>query len=577
MKKISLRGLRSRLAAKRPTLAGIRGSFGTIQSKNGLFSAGMIALVVAIVIVFNLAVGYLPSNLLEIDLSSSGIYTVTDTSVDYLAALDTDVELIVVAENGDVDSRITRFLDRYVALSDHLSMRTVDPVTSPSVLTDYETEQNTIVVRCEETGRQEIVYFDDILVMDYYSYMMYGYADYTEFDAEGQLTSAIDYVVSAVDHTVYTTTGHGEMELGSLVVEQLERSHFTTSSVNLTTDGGIPEDCDLLVINQPTSDLSVDELEMVRAYLAAGGQVSVILDSEQFEHPHLTELMEEYGLVEVDGYIADAENYYWYQNSGSYYIFFPELDTSTDAADGVAEDAYVMVGYDLVNGMISPVLGLTEGTPARDTITVTPFLTTSENGMAVVDEENITTGQYLIGVTASEEIAVEEDEDETSEATAEDEASAEDAAADETAADEAGAAETSSEETAADETSTDETSTDETSTDEAESEDTDSEDTDSEEEEEAETVTARLTVITADTLLDDTLNSNYSLANIQAFLNTVTAGFEDVENISIEPKSLSTTYNTINNAGMLGLIVVAVIPLGILIVGVVRWMRRRKL
>ena len=560
MKKISLRGLRSRLAAKRPTLAGIRGSFGTIQSKNGLFSAGMIALVVAIVIVFNLAVGYLPSNLLEIDPSSSGIYTVTDTSVDYLAALDTDVELIVVAENGDVDSRITRFLDRYVALSDHLSMRTVDPVTSPSVLTDYETEQNTIVVRCEETGRQEIVYFDDILVMDYYSYMMYGYADYTEFDAEGQLTSAIDYVVSAVDHTVYTTTGHGEMELGSLVVEQLERSHFTTSSVNLTTDGGIPEDCDLLVINQPTSDLSVDELEMVRAYLAAGGQVSVILDSEQFEHPHLTELMEEYGLVEVDGYIADAENYYWYQNSGSYYIFFPELDTSTDAADGVAEDAYVMVGYDLVNGMISPVLGLTEGTPARDTITVTPFLTTSENGMAVVDEENITTGQYLIGVTASEEITVEEDE--TSEATAENEASAEDAAADETAADEAGAAETSSEETAADETSTDEA---------------DSEDTDSEEEEEAETVTARLTVITADTLLDDTLNSNYSLANIQVFLNTVTAGFEDVENISIEPKSLSTTYNTINNAGMLGLIVVAVIPLGILIVGVVRWMRRRKL
>lgn len=565
MKKISLRGLRSRLAARRPTLAGIKGSFGTIQSKNGLFSAGMIALVVAIVIVFNLAVGYLPSNLLEVDLSSSGIYTVTDTSVDYLAALDTDVELIVVAENGDVDSRITRFLERYVALSDYLSMRTVDPVTSPSVLTDYETEQNTIVVRCEETGRQEIVYFDDILVMDYYSYMMYGYADYTEFDAEGQLTSAIDYVVSAVDHTVYTTTGHGEMELGSLVVEQLERSHFTTSSVNLTTDGGIPEDCDLLVINQPTSDLSVDELEMVRAYLAAGGQVSVILDSEQFEHPHLTELMEEYGLVEVDGYIADAENYYWYQNSGSYYIFFPELDTSTDAADGVAEDAYVMVGYDLVNGMISPVLGLTEGTPARDTITVTPFLTTSENGMAVVDEENITTGQYLIGVTASEEIAVEEDEDETADTadTAEDEASAEDAAADETAADEAGAAETSSEETAADETSADE----------AESEDTDSE----EEEEEAETVTARLTVITADTLLDDTLNSNYSLANIQVFLNTVTAGFEDVENISIEPKSLSTTYNTINNAGMLGLIVVAVIPLGILIVGVVRWMRRRKL
>ncbi len=526
MKKFSLRGLAGRLGAKRPTLAGVKGSFATIQSKNGLFSAGMIALVVAIVIVFNLAVGYLPSNLREADLSSSGIYTVTDTSVDYLAALETDVELIVVAQSDSVDSRITRFLDRYAALSDHLSLRYADPVTNPSVLTQYETEADTIVVSCAETGRQETVYLDDILVLDYYSYMMYGYADYTEFDAEGQLTSAIDYVVSAVDHTVYTTTGHGEMELGSLVVEQLERSHFTTSSVNLTTDGGIPEDCDLLVINQPTSDLSVDELEMVRAYLAAGGQVSVILDSEQFEHPHLTELMEEYGLVEVDGYIADAENYYWYQNSGSYYIFFPELDTSTDAADGVAEDAYVMVGYDLVNGMISPVLGLTEGTPARDTITVTPFLTTSESGMAVVNEDDYTTGEYLIGVTASEAIAVET-EDETPAETAETETS-------------------------------------------------DGEET-GEEEEEAETITARLTVITADTLLDDTLNSSYSLANVQVFVNTVTAGFEDVENISIEAKSLETTYNTISNAGVLGLVVVVLLPLSILIVGVVHWMRRRKL
>ncbi len=42
--------------------------------------------------------------------------------------------------------------------------------------------------------------------------------------------------------------------------------------------------------------------------------------------------------------------------------------------------------------------------PTRDTITVQPFLTTTENGYAVLDADNMTQGTYVVGAVATEEI-----------------------------------------------------------------------------------------------------------------------------------------------------------------------------
>ena len=73
----------------------------------------------------------------------------------------------------------------------------------PSALTDYDTTENTIVVSCEDTGKTTTVSFDDILVLDEYSYYYYGTESYTEFDGEGQLTGAVNYNVTDIyDHTI---------------------------------------------------------------------------------------------------------------------------------------------------------------------------------------------------------------------------------------------------------------------------------------------------------------------------------------------------------------------------------------
>ena len=88
---------------------------------------------------------------------------------------------------------------------------------------------------------------------------------------------------------------------------------------------------------------------------------------------------------------------------------------------------------------------------------------------------------------------------------------------------------------------------------------------------------ARFTVITADTLIDPQVTEAFStLENLTLFTNAVSANFEDMENVAIEPKSLEVTYNTMRHAGVISMIVIFGIPAVILIYGFLRWMKRRK-
>ena len=140
----------------------------------------------------------------------------------------------------------------------------------------------------------------------------------------------------------------------------MRKNNLTTQDVNLLTDGGVPEDCELLLFNQPTSDLSADELEQVEHFMVQGGQVMVILSSETdaASFPNLNSLTTSYGISILEGALADQANFYQY--FGSAYIFFPTLSTSDSITSGLSADSYVMVGYDGTN-QVSPAIPPADG------------------------------------------------------------------------------------------------------------------------------------------------------------------------------------------------------------------------
>ena len=274
--------------------------FGTSGTRNGAYSVGLTVIVLAVVIVFNLIVGQIPEAYRNIDVSSTKIYDISDTSRDLLKDLDKEVDMTVLAVKDETDERIVTFISKYAALSNRIHVEWVDPVLHPSALTEYDTSEDTIVVSCEETGKTTTVSFSDILVMDTYSYYYYGTTSYTEFDGEGQLTSAVNYVTSETEKTIYQSTGHGESTLSSTITDLMDKNSYTLSKVNLLMSDSVPDDCDLFLMYAPTADLTEEETEMLGTYLDGGGKVMILFgEAGAAELPNLEALLEEYGIGAV--------------------------------------------------------------------------------------------------------------------------------------------------------------------------------------------------------------------------------------------------------------------------------------
>lgn len=467
------------------------GIFGTAGTKNGAYSVGLTVIVLAVVIVINLIAGQIPEGYRNIDVSSTKIYEISDTSREFLGNLDKEVDMTVLAVKDETDERIVTFISKYAALSEKIHVEWIDPVLHPSALTEYDTSENTIVVSCGDTGKTTTVSFGDILVMDSYSYYYYGTASYTEFDGDGQLTGAVSYVANETERTIYQSAGHGEGSLSDTITDLLDKNSFTLSETNLLMTDAVPEDCDLFLMYAPAVDLTEDETEMLGAYLDGGGKVMILFgEMGAADLPNLAGLLEEYGISAVDGYIADPVR--CYQNN--YYYIFPELSVSGDMAAGISSEMVLLTN---VHG-----LELTE--PARDTISTSEFMSSSDQAYAVT-ETSQEQGRYVIGAAAVETIA--EEETDATEDTAE----------------------------------------------------------------------SRLTVISGASLIDQQITDTFTtLENTTLFMNAVTANFEGVQNLSIEPKSLGVEYNTMQHTGLFSLLVVFGIPAAVIIGGFVIWFRRRK-
>ena len=70
---------------------------------------GLTVLVIAVVIVFNLIVGQIPEAYRNLDVSSTKIYDISDTTTELLDSLDSDVDMTVLAVKDSTDERITTF------------------------------------------------------------------------------------------------------------------------------------------------------------------------------------------------------------------------------------------------------------------------------------------------------------------------------------------------------------------------------------------------------------------------------------------------------------------------------------
>ena len=535
-----------------------------VQLKNGSFSLAVTAIVLAIIVVVNLIIGQLPSKLLNWDLSETGIFSVSDTSKELLKDLDKDVTVEVVAEMGNIDSRIEKFISIYGDLSSKLKVSYIDPVLHPEILTKYGISANSVVVSCEETGKNQVISFSDIIVSQQ---NYYGYSSESEFDAEGQLTSAVAAVTSDNDKKIYLLRGHGESAISQELGELLTKNSMTTSNLNLLETASVPDDCDLLIINNPTSDLGTDEYTELHNYLYQGGNVLLLRGVTDKELTNFNELMEDYGMTMVNSYIGDRDRYY--QRAQSAFYFFPMI-TSNDT--NVETTSSILVGA---------VAGMTASENTPEDVTLTTLLTTSNNAFREGNSNEAT--QFILAASAQKTVPADtesESELESGSDTAETEKTSTESVSEEASTE--SVTENASEEITSEATSenaSEEAASEAASTEESTLEDvlTDISVGNTDGWLETPSADSKLTVISASTMIDSSLIGNFTgIENLNEFINIVSSYFDDVQNVSIPAKSLSVTYNTVTGSSIWNALFIIVIPVFSIVAGLVVWIRRRK-
>ena len=317
-----------------------------LRLRSGIYASAVTVLVVVLAVLLNLIVRAIPTKYTEFDLSEAGLYTLSDSSKDIAHALTQDVTIYYLAETGSEDAIITKLLDRYASESSHIKWETKDPAVYPTFAAQYgvqSAENGSLILVSGE--KSAVLAASDLYDYDYSDYYTTGSYSVT-FGGENKLTAAIYRITSGEELHAYYTTNHGEQRLTDTLTDALEGQNLSVSPLDLLTDT-IPDDCDLLIINDPQQDFAsagglVDEMSALRAYLKNGGHLMLTTDS-YYSTPNLDALMAEFGLTRTPGLVVEGDSGH-YLNGYPYYLL-PDYATDTESGtlDGIDTSRRVLL------------------------------------------------------------------------------------------------------------------------------------------------------------------------------------------------------------------------------------------
>lgn len=365
----------------------------------GAYSTGMIAAAVAVVVVLNIVMSELPSSWTSIDLTSEKLYSLTDQTKEYVEGIQDDVTIYVLSSEDSQDVTLKQTLQRYEDLSKHITVEYVDPTINPTFAKQYTDQQvstNSLIVVSDK--RNKVINYSSIYEtsVDYQTYS----STTTGYDGEGQITSALDYVLSDDMPKAYATTGHGETSISGTFTAGLKKENVDYESLNLMDYDAVPEDASVLLINAATSDFSADDKDKVINYLNAGGNVVFIASYAAENTPNLDSILEYMGMHLADGMVVDQgkENYY-----RSPYYLLPTISVS-NYTSGVYGNYYVFAPLSK---------GIVIDNEEAEGMTYTTFLSTSDDSYSKLNvgnmdnadkEEGDIDGPFGIGVSAQKTV-----------------------------------------------------------------------------------------------------------------------------------------------------------------------------
>ena len=227
-------------------------------------------------------------------------------------------EVIADSTGNYVRETALRFAEKYPEL---IKIRYINLITKYDTKTGEDVADELEIYKKDMKGKDNVLHKTSVIFSTDTSWRVLtgivsgvGYADFytldssyyiTSYNGEEKFASMVAWVLSDDHGTAYFTVGHGESaspELNSVLT--CAGYHVSTLNLKDSKLTSIPEDAELIIISNPTTDIErgkfgsgvVAEYELIKSYAEGGGDIFVTVDPYAKRLPNLYALLEEYGI-----------------------------------------------------------------------------------------------------------------------------------------------------------------------------------------------------------------------------------------------------------------------------------------
>ena len=291
-------------------------------------SVMLAVLLVGAVCLATVGMALVPDRYTAFDATLGKKNSVGNDAAQYLSGIDEQVNIYILEPTGMENYEL--YLEKLAACNDNIKLEKVYYSARPEFYTSRginieAISANSLLIESQERMRylsymemfvysNSVMGFSEISASDYYYYyqLFSSNADYSQyllsleydtsvvFIGDRLICNHIEYVTADIIPAIYWLTGHGEKDANA---SDSPYSSIGLPSLEILSDG-IPEGAASILINMPTSDITVEEKDMLLAYLAGGGQITVVTGEGFSSLTNLCTVLSAYGMSADERFVT---------------------------------------------------------------------------------------------------------------------------------------------------------------------------------------------------------------------------------------------------------------------------------
>jgi len=278
---------------------------GNTLKKRWLIDGTKTIILVAILIAIYIGVNILLQNIVlpEIDCTESKIYSLSQETKDKVGNIEKEINITLINYSNYIS--LINFVERYVEMNNHIKIEKIDDLSARTdLMQKYSLNATDSLIIIKSGENEKTVNQSELYTYDYST----GEQKDTTEEA---LTNAIMDVTTEEKPKIYFMSNHTaySTQYFSTIMTAIQKDANEVETLDILAKGGIPTDCDCLVISTLKEDLTEQEKDKIIEYIKNGGKLLLMCGPNiaNVDLSNFQKVLDEYGITIEKGVIFEGD------------------------------------------------------------------------------------------------------------------------------------------------------------------------------------------------------------------------------------------------------------------------------